>query len=272
MVTTQAIATGDPVLVEQPLMSTPKPSAGYSKVLRSFAARFRRGDGSSLSSQLVELLALRWFPVLRAFAAAPAEVRGQVVALQTDFADPSSEPARAVAYLAAKVHGSGLFRGGASMNKDELPAGGEALSKEDISRVLTSMMVNAADTMPDGSEAVFYLGALLEHSCAPNVKFCICSAEDAPEACGVSHLRRGSWVGVWKALRPIKAGEAATVSYLEDELLAQSFGARRRMLSIRMSFHCCCSRCRREDRNVKPVSVALPQDIGPAVVHLSELD
>ena len=35
----------------------------------------------------------------------------------------------------------------------------------------------------DGSEAVFYMGAMLEHSCSPNARFCIRSLEQVPSLC-----------------------------------------------------------------------------------------
>ncbi len=38
-------------------------------------------------------------------------------------------------------------------------------------------------TCSDGSEAVFYMGAMLEHSCSPNARFCIRSLEQVPSLC-----------------------------------------------------------------------------------------
>jgi len=204
-----------------------------------------------MGGQLAELLALRWTAVLRAYSQAPLEVREKVVALQTEFADTSGNNAGAVRHLARHAYGAKLFAGSSdARDPDSLPAGGHPLTESEIEAVVTSMAVNAADTLPDGSEALFYVGALLEHSCAPNTKFVVYTAEDAPPERDVAHLPASSWVGEWRAISAIQEGDAVTTSYLENEILAQTREARQRMLFLRMGFHCRCTRCVEEQQSL----------------------
>eukprot|EP00930_Biecheleria_cincta_P091778 TRINITY_DN81431_c0_g1_i1.p1 TRINITY_DN81431_c0_g1~~TRINITY_DN81431_c0_g1_i1.p1 ORF type:complete len:327 (-),score=56.98 TRINITY_DN81431_c0_g1_i1:67-1008(-) len=251
---TRDVRAGDAVLVEVPLLGTAAPSAAYRDRLRKFCAALAKAARNKASS-LLPLLAERWLPVLRCFAEASTEVRDKVLGLQTEFANPDCEMAKAVAVLAQVLQRSGIFAGAREdseqdKGKDELAAGGVELREEVIAGVLSAMIINAADTMPDGSEALFYMGALIEHSCDPSTSFCVYQAEDADASRGVGHLAGNAWVGEWRATQDISAGTPVTFSYLEPARLKQDVNQRREIINKRMGFVCQCRRCKLESCEV----------------------
>merc|ERR1739848_147941 len=134
----------EPVLVEVPCLFTPKPSALYSQRLRDFAKSLTKNP---TTDSILTPLAMRWMPVLRAFAKAPPEIREKVLGIQTHFAEPDSRIACVVTELSRQIHKAGFYAG-TGHSDDELHSGGVALSEDDIKRVITSMVVNAADTFP----------------------------------------------------------------------------------------------------------------------------
>ncbi|CAJ1330404.1 unnamed protein product [Effrenium voratum] len=228
------VEPGETLLTELPLLSTPAAQKlAARQCTEAFCARLPK---QSPEDQIVVCLAKRWIPVLYTFAEAAADVKEAVLSLQTDFAVPDSSMAQMVERLSTLLHSSGLFSGSLQTQA--------ALSKRDIRSVLGLMIINAADTMPDGSEAVFYMGAIIEHSCSPNTKFCIqsCDAKEASKLLGKGSETQ-MWIGEWRATEAIKRGEAVTTSYLEPELLQRCASERRRVLRARMGFECACASC-----------------------------
>ena len=69
--------------------------------------------------------------------------------------------------------------------------------------VLLILMFDTLWHFADGSEAVFYMGAMLEHSCSPNARFGIRSWDP-----------QQPWIGEWQATKDIAIGEAVTMSPL----------------------------------------------------------
>lgn len=224
---------GTPVLVETPLLATPRASTALRHQIESFTRRLRATNASPLAA----LLAERWLLVVREFATAPADTRDAVLGLQTEFSIPNGPMPKAVAELAKAVHVSGLFSA----------VGTNTLTEDMVKQVLSSMVINAADTMPDGSEALFYWGALMEHSCAPNTRFLVYQAEDAPPGRGVEGvLAPESWVGEWRTTTAVAEEEPLSFSYLTPEWLARNVTERRNFLCTKMGFLCRCQRCEDE--------------------------
>jgi len=220
--------------VEAPLLATPKASKTLQHQVKSFAAKLRAAHASTL----VALLAERWLLVVREFATVPEDIQDAVLGLQTEFSNPTGPMPRAVAELAQAVHISGLFS----------DVGNNVLTQDIAKQVLSIMVINAADTMPDGSEALFYWGALMEHSCTPNTHFLVYQAEDAPGGRGVEGvLASESWVGEWRTTRAVAKDEPLSFSYLSPEWLDRNVTERRNFLFTKMGFVCRCKRCEDED-------------------------
>jgi len=226
-----AVTAGDVLFREMPLLSAPPATEKLQKSIDAFCKIIQAED------RLLILLSRRWIPVLCAFADAPLELREAVLSLQSDFAVPDSRIAKMALRLARIFHRSGLF----STSTEKLVK--TSLSMEDISSVLNLMIINASDTLPDGSEAVFYMGAMLEHSCSPNARFCLRSLEK-----DASRSVKQLWVGEWQATKSIAMDEPVTASYLEEELLQRPAFERGRILLARMGFDCACDSCLQERR------------------------
>lgn len=107
-----------------------------------------------------------------------------------------------------------------------------ASSVHDVAQVLSVWLLsshNLSSGSVDWSDgaALFRVAHRANHSCDPNIAY----RYEAP-----GHL-------VYRALRPITAGEPLCFSYLfSHELLMPSF-LRRRVLEARKHFRCACSRC-----------------------------
>ncbi|CAL1130488.1 unnamed protein product [Cladocopium goreaui] len=231
------VKAGDVLLREVPLLSTPTASEKLKKSIDEFC-RIIEGE-----DRLLILLSRRYIPPLCAFADAPAQLREAVLSLQSDFAVSDSKIAKAARRLAIMFHRSGLFSTSGGLVK-------VSVSKEHISLVLNLLIINSADTLPDGSEAVFYMGAMLEHSCSPNARFCIRSWEQ--DAAPAKQL----WIGEWQATKNIASGEPVTTSYLEPELLERPARERGHVLLARMGFNCACDSCSQELRSAAALQAA----------------
>ena len=91
--------------------------------------------------------------------------------------------------------------------------------------------------MPDGSEVLFHLGSLLEHSCEPNVKLYIYRAADAPAYRGVRDLPNSTLIGEWRVTHAVSMGEVLCTSYLENEVLVCNRCTRQQKLKTRNPFN-----------------------------------
>lgn len=192
--------------------------------------------------RLVALLTRRWIPVLCAFADAPKDTQEAVLSLQSDFEIPECGMALATDRVATALSLCGVCSGTIPKSISR-----SKLSRERMQEVLNVMVINAADTLPDGGEAVFCIGALFEHSCEPNACFYLSSGDASLAArLGLKTSAKRIWIGEWRATRPVRSGEAVTVSYLEAEMLKRPVDQRRQILGARMGFHCLCTRCVRE--------------------------
>lgn len=242
---TRDVLSGVGLVLEQPLLVTPKPSPVYLSRLAELTEEIRQKCSSQEEKIMIPAIVKRWLPSLRSYAEAPADVRAKILQMQTAFAEPNSIVAWMVLQTARLIHELGLFRGTAR-SRDDLFAAGVALTEADLATVVTSLIVNSVSPMPDGSEAIFSKGIHIEHSCAPNTDLRIALSHTVPLNRKVSRLPQGTWIAEWRSTHAIKAGEAASFSYLSGDLLAESGDERRMMLHARMGFCCCCPRCKME--------------------------
>eukprot|EP00747_Dinoflagellata_sp_TGD_P214294 gnl/TRDRNA2_/TRDRNA2_87176_c0_seq1.p1 gnl/TRDRNA2_/TRDRNA2_87176_c0~~gnl/TRDRNA2_/TRDRNA2_87176_c0_seq1.p1 ORF type:complete len:346 (-),score=74.70 gnl/TRDRNA2_/TRDRNA2_87176_c0_seq1:33-1070(-) len=248
---TRAVQPGEALLVERPLLHTLAPSLQYEMRLRMLAAHLEHSVGASDAEvQAVKDIAMQKAPTLRSFATAPADVREKVLGLQTEFSETASTVARATCQVANQLHAAGLFSGTGGRSEDDLFAGGHALTEAETAAVLTCSLVNSFDMMPEGSSAIFYMGSLFEHSCTPNARFHIVASLEESSDGWRWPTEKERWVGEWRALRAIAAGEAVRVSYLEDSWLSCDREARRQKLLKRMGFICRCARCEQPEAEV----------------------
>eukprot|EP00401_Gymnodinium_catenatum_P009492 CAMPEP_0117565078 /NCGR_PEP_ID=MMETSP0784-20121206/56378_1 /TAXON_ID=39447 /ORGANISM="" /LENGTH=297 /DNA_ID=CAMNT_0005362851 /DNA_START=102 /DNA_END=995 /DNA_ORIENTATION=+ len=247
LVAAHDVQAGEPLLVEAPLLSCQGCGPGHP----DYAARMRILDadltgGTPAEKQTMVFLALLKLPMLAAFARAPRCTQERVLALQNEFADPGSDVARAVGKLSCQLKSCLLVK---PVSRDLLGAAavGSDLPEDVISSVATCALVNSFDFMPAQSDALFYTGSLFQHSCSPNAKYHTVLAP-GPKRPGVSSqgMLEQSWVGEWRALRRVRAGEAVCISYLDDNWLARNRQTRRDRLLRGHGFHCCCACCEQE--------------------------
>lgn len=89
---------------------------------------------------------------------------------------------------------------------------------------------NAFDT-GDGRLAIFLLPSLCNHSCSPAAEYSLCEDDGAIDM-------------ILFSLHELEAGDALTISYIEDtEKHRTSRMARRNTLAEGWLFYCCCSSC-----------------------------
>lgn len=227
------------LLAEVPLLATPPSSPAQRKRVDAFCKTLPE---DTREDRLVALLTRRWIPVLCAFADAPKDTQEAVLSLQSDFEIPECGMALATDRVATALSLCGVCSGTIPKSISR-----SKLSRERMQEVLNVMVINAADTLPDGGEAVFCIGALFEHSCEPNACFYLSSGDASLAArLGLKTSAKRIWIGEWRATRPVRSGEAVTVSYLEAEMLKRPVDQRRQILGARMGFHCLCTRCVRE--------------------------
>ena len=138
-------AVGETLLAEVPLLATPPSSPAQQKRVDAFCKTL---PVDTREDRLVALLTRRWIPVLCAFADAPKGVQEAVLSLQSDFEIPECGIARATEHVATNLGLCGACSGtipkSISRNK---------LSTERMHEALNVMVINAADTLPDGGEA-----------------------------------------------------------------------------------------------------------------------
>ncbi|CAE7439178.1 HAG1 [Symbiodinium natans] len=200
------------LLTEMPLLATPPSSPAQRKRVDAFCKTLPQ---DTREDRLAVLLTRRWLPVLCAFADAPKGIQEAVLSLQSDFESPECGMSQVTDRVATALSLAGVCSG--TMPKS---ISRSKLSRERMHELLNVMVINAADTLPDGGEAVFCIGALFEHSCEPNAQFCLSSGNAALAArLGLKTSAKQIWIGEWRATRPVRAGEAVTVSYLETEML-----------------------------------------------------
>eukprot|EP00929_Paragymnodinium_shiwhaense_P070645 TRINITY_DN35785_c2_g2_i1.p1 TRINITY_DN35785_c2_g2~~TRINITY_DN35785_c2_g2_i1.p1 ORF type:complete len:314 (+),score=77.26 TRINITY_DN35785_c2_g2_i1:44-985(+) len=220
---TEDVPAGEALLVETPVLSVLTGGVGFEQRKRLFQACLH-GSSAEETQTMVYLAALK-MPFLRAYAGATAATKEKYLSLQTAFSESGSEVAVAVKRLAKQLVERDLCDG----------LGAAALVEE----VLTCSLVNCFDFMPEGSDAVFYMGSLFQHSCEPNARFHVVEAQ-------TSGRQRPPWVGEFRALRPIRSGEPVHVSYLPEDWLQKPRELRAWRMLKAMGFHCACGRCTRE--------------------------
>jgi len=104
--------------------------------------------------------------------------------------------------------------------------------------LLGACVLNSYDFEPSDTEALFEIGARIEHSCVPNVVFVV----ERRSAAGMDQ----QYCGVWRAKRDIAMDSAVSVSYLNASEIQLRRAGRWKLLMKRHGFACACTRCKQE--------------------------
>ena len=168
------------LLTEMPLLATPPSSPAQRKRVDAFCKTLPQ---DTREDRLAVLLTRRWLPVLCAFADAPKGIQEAVLSLQSDFESPECGMSQVTDRVATALSLAGVCSG--TMPKS---ISRSKLSRERMHELLNVMVINAADTLPDGGEAG------TDGCCTCRASLFVCSVE--------GRCRSGLLCNILKTLNP----------------------------------------------------------------------
>lgn len=209
LVSVSSWAAGEIVLTEQPLHMLPDGPPESVEALAATCAAMQTNPENAMCQHIASVLNL--------YVSCDVARRRAMLAIFHKPDDEGLEPGEIglVGFLENVVH---------RVQAAWAPAA--ACEAIDLVHAITTWLLSSHDC--GGGSAVFTVGSLANHSCDPNVVF---------------HTNNTGAL-VYRAIRPIKAGEPILLSYLHSHELLLPSASRRQLLSARKRFTCQCERCR----------------------------